>query len=51
MGKSQVCLQLLLTCQLPRQHGGLDGSAIYMYTEGEPSLERLRQLSKLLPYR
>ena len=49
--KSQVCLQLLLACQLPPAHGGLGGSALYIYTEGDPALERLRELSRLLVYR
>ena len=49
--KTQLCLQLLLNCQLPRSLGGLDGSAVYIYTEGEPALDRLRELATMLPYR
>ena len=48
-GKTQLCLTLLLTAQLPRRLGGLGGRAIYLNTEGgvlPRSLgQRLRQLA------
>jgi DNA-repair protein XRCC3 len=31
--------------------GGLNGSAVYIYTEGEPALDRLKELAAMLPYR
>ncbi len=49
--KTQLCLQLLLTAQLPREYGGLGGSAVYVHTEGEPALKRLHQLARCLPLR
>ena len=49
--KPQLCLQLLLSVQLPQQYGGLGGSAVYVYTEGEPATRRLHQLAQGLPLR
>ena len=49
--KTQLSLQLLLTAQLPRQYGGLDGAAVYVYTEGEPAMRRLHQLARWLHLR
>ena len=59
--KTQICLQLLLACQLPRSLGGLSdtatataaptAAAIYMYTEGDPPLTRLKELANLVSYR
>lgn len=43
--KTQLCLQLLLTAQLSSQYGGLDASSIYIYTEGDPPLPRLKELA------
>ena len=33
-GKTQFCLTLLLTAQLPRRIGGLGGRSLYLNTEG-----------------
>lgn len=44
--KSQICMQLLLTVQLPRHLGGLEASALYIYTEGDPPLRRLRAMAE-----
>ena len=45
-GKTQLALRLLLTAQLPSAAGGLDGAALYMYTEGgDPPLRRLAELA------
>ncbi|CAM6120406.1 unnamed protein product [Calypogeia fissa] len=43
--KTQLCLQLLLTVQLPIADGGLEGSALYVYTENYFASSRLRQLA------
>lgn len=49
--KTQLCLQLLLSAQLPQQFGGLDGAAVYVYTEGDPAMRRLHQLARWLHLR
>ena len=49
--KTQLCLQLLLNVQLPPEHGGLGGSAVYVFTEGDPAVRRLQELASLLKYR
>ena len=43
-GKTQLCLQLSLTVQLPRQHGGLGGKAVFVSTEDAFPTKRLQQL-------
>ena len=46
-GKTQLALRLLLTAQLPRAAGGLDGAALYFYTEGgDAPLRRLAELAR-----
>ena len=46
-GKTQLCLRLLLTAQLPEDLGGLDGSALWLCSEkGDPPARRLAQLAK-----
>jgi hypothetical protein len=37
-------MQLLLRVQLPVAQGGLDGEAVYLYTEGKLPINRLQQL-------
>ena len=45
-GKTQLCLRLLLTAQLPESEGGLDGSALWLCSEkGAPPVRRLAQLA------
>jgi DNA-repair protein XRCC3 len=44
--KTQLCLQLLLAAQLPKEQGGLGGRALYIYTEGKAPLDRLEQLAQ-----
>ena len=44
-GKTQLCLQLLLTAQLPVSEGGLGGRAVYIHTEGKAQLGRLAALA------
>lgn len=45
-GKTQLCLQLSLTVQLPRHQGGLQGKAVYVSTEGALPSGRLQHLSQ-----
>ncbi|XP_044463423.1 DNA repair protein XRCC3 homolog isoform X2 [Mangifera indica] len=44
-GKTQLCLQLSLSAQLPTSHGGLSASSLYLHTEFPFPFRRLRQLS------
>ncbi|KAJ2958642.1 hypothetical protein NQZ79_g5833 [Umbelopsis isabellina] len=43
-GKTQLLLQLLLRVQLPTTVGGLNGEALYIYSEGKLPTNRLQQL-------
>ncbi|RDX80062.1 DNA repair protein XRCC3-like protein, partial [Mucuna pruriens] len=45
-GKTQLCLQLALSAQLPASRGGLSASSIYIHTEFPFPFRRLRQLSR-----
>jgi len=49
VGKTQLCLQLLLTAQLPVAEGGLGGRALYISTEGKAPLGRLAALASSWP--
>ena len=44
-GKTQICLQLVLSAQLPPSHGGLSASSLYIHTEFPFPIRRLKQLS------
>ncbi|KAF9355763.1 DNA repair protein xrcc3 [Mortierella sp. AD094] len=44
VGKTQLCLQLCLTVQLPLRMGGLDGSAVWLSTEGKFPYGRLESM-------
>ncbi|XP_035957565.2 DNA repair protein XRCC3 isoform X1 [Halichoerus grypus] len=44
-GKTQLALQLCLSVQFPRQHGGLEAGAVYICTEEVFPSPRLRQLT------
>ncbi|KAK3221395.1 hypothetical protein Dsin_008420 [Dipteronia sinensis] len=44
-GKTQLCLQLSLSSQLPASHGGLSASSLYLHTEFPFPFRRLHQLS------
>lgn len=46
-GKTQLCLQLLLQCCLPRSFGGLQGTACYICTEGVGAVKRLHELAQV----
>lgn len=45
-GKTQLCMQLLLSVQLPVAEGGLDGGAIYLCCEGMFPVTRLQELAR-----
>jgi DNA repair protein RAD51 len=40
-GKTQLCLQICVTCQLPLNQGGGEGKAMFIDTEGTFRPERL----------
>ena len=50
-GKTQLCLQLSLTAQLPYCHGGLEGQSVLVLTEGSLPTGRLRQMSSSISKR
>lgn len=50
-GKTQICLQLALTVQLPPQYGGFSGRAVYVSTEGALPSGRLQQLAQSMAQR
>ena len=50
-GKTQLCLQLSLCVQLPRQQGGLEGGAVYVCTEDAFPTKRLQQLVEVFTAR
>ncbi|KAG9390549.1 DNA repair protein RAD51 [Carpediemonas membranifera] len=47
-GKTQLTMQLCLTVQIPKPMGGLDGSAIFIDTEGSFSAARLHTMARSL---
>ena len=47
-GKSQICHQLCVNAQLPRERGGLDGAALYIDTENTFRTERIFQMAENL---
>ena len=48
-GKSQVTHQLVVNVQLPKEHGGLEGSAIFMDSEDTFRPERIDDMVRGLP--
>ncbi len=44
-GKTQICFTLCVTVQLPPEEGGLDGSALFIDTEGTFRPERIGQIA------
>ncbi|MHC1601021.1 MAG: DNA repair and recombination protein RadA [Candidatus Nezhaarchaeales archaeon] len=46
VGKTQLCHQLCVTVQLPREKGGLNGAALYIDTEGTFRPERILQIAE-----
>ncbi|MHA1688977.1 MAG: helix-hairpin-helix domain-containing protein, partial [Promethearchaeota archaeon] len=47
-GKTQIMHQLCVNVQLPREKGGLEGSALYIDTEGTFRPERIIQMAEAL---
>ncbi|MDT7864618.1 MAG: DNA repair and recombination protein RadA [Thermoproteota archaeon] len=47
-GKTQLCHQLAVNVQLPKERGGLDSNAIYIDTEGTFRPERIIQIATRL---
>lgn len=45
-GKTQLCHNLCVNVQLPREHGGLEGTAIYIDTESTFRAERVHQIAE-----
>eukprot|EP01027_Heterolobosea_sp_BB2_P011691 GEZU01017007.1.p1 GENE.GEZU01017007.1~~GEZU01017007.1.p1 ORF type:complete len:347 (-),score=113.93 GEZU01017007.1:612-1652(-) len=45
-GKTQICLTLCVTCQLPIEQGGGEGKALYIDTEGTFRPERLLAIAE-----
>ncbi|MFH0748472.1 MAG: DNA repair and recombination protein RadA [Candidatus Bathyarchaeota archaeon] len=45
VGKTQICHMICTTAQLPRERGGLEGSALYIDTEGTFRPERMSQIA------
>lgn len=44
-GKTQLCLTLCVTCQLPLENGGGQGKALFIDTEGTFRPERLKEIA------
>lgn len=47
-GKTQICHQLCVNVQLPKDRGGLEGSAVYVDCEGTFRPERIVSMSRAL---
>jgi len=47
-GKSQLCMQLCVNVQLPKERGGLEAGALYIDTEHTFRTERIIQMAKHL---
>jgi len=47
-GKTQLCHQLSVNVQLPKENGGLAGKAVYIDTEGTFRWERIEAMSRSL---
>lgn len=48
VGKTQLCMQLALDVQIPRKLGGVEGSALYLDTEGSLMPLRMEQMAAAL---
>ena len=44
-GKSQICMKLSITAQLPRANGGLEGKVLFIDTEGTFAPQRIHQMA------
>jgi DNA repair protein RadA len=47
-GKSQLCMRLSITAQLPGKDGGLEGKVLFIDTEGTFSAERVYQMAQAM---
>lgn len=47
-GKTQICFQLCMNVQLPKELGGVDGEALYVDTHGDFAVERITEMAKSL---
>jgi len=45
-GKTQICFKLCVTAQLPPEEGGLNGSVVYVDTEGTFMPERIAEMAR-----
>eukprot|EP01084_Bolivina_argentea_P014002 26195_1 len=45
-GKTQICLMLCITCQLEKRHGGAEGCALWIDTEGTFRPERIQVMAQ-----
>lgn len=45
-GKTQICHTLCVTVQMPKEKGGLEGTALYFDTEGTFSPQRIYQIAQ-----
>ena len=48
MGKTQLCMQLVLNVQIPKELGGVDGTAAYIDAEGSMVPARLEEMAVAL---
>ncbi len=46
IGKTQACIQLCVSVQMPKVFGGYEGSAVYIDTEGSFMAERAREMAR-----
>ena len=47
-GKSQICMQLSITTQLPQKDGGLEGKVLFIDTEGTFAPQRVYQMAEAM---
>ena len=47
-GKTQLCMQLSVNVQLPREKGGLEGKALFIDSEGTFRWERIESMARAL---
>jgi DNA repair protein RadA len=47
-GKSQLCMKLSITAQLPHQDGGLEGKVLFIDTEGTFAPQRIHQIAQAM---
>lgn len=46
--KTQICFQLCMNVQIPKELGGVDGEALYIDTHGDFAVERITEMAKSL---